>query len=336
MGARRKVAAVLEVLGVYLGGQLVMLILARAMHIELSNPLTHLTARASNTELVTASGQLTKLLATQYLGWFLLIVPIGWWYRRTGLRDYGLTRAGSPLTRLLLLGLATALVAFWPTRLLEIVNTLRPLGETAPWRQALFEMSWRRWEFWLFMAAGSYIVPPIVEELFYRGYCQRRLADDLGQGTAIAMVASLFVFSHSQYLMANAYNFGMIVALLIGALGLGFVFAYTRSLIPSMAAHALINIPAAGVWQWIVAGVMVIGAVWFGRSALGVTTKAIQGTAAAPALLLAVLGGGYAVAANRFELMSIVAVAALVVALVLEALERRARRAGVPTSELGG
>jgi len=252
------------------------------------------------------------------------------------LRDYGLTRAGSPLTRLLLLGLATALVAFWPTRLLEIVNTLRPLGETAPWRQAVFEMSWRRWEFWLFMAAGSYIVPPIVEELFYRGYCQRRLADDLGQGTAIAMVASLFVFSHSQYLMANAYNFGMIVALLIGALGLGFVFAYTRSLIPSMAAHALINIPAAGVWQWIVAGVMVIGAVWFGRSALGVTTKAIQGTAAAPALLLAVLGGGYAVAANRFELMSIVAVAALVVALVLEALERRARRAGVPTSELGG
>jgi len=336
MGGRRKVAAVLEVLGVYLAGQLVMVLLARAMNLKLSNPLTHLTATASNTELVRASGQLTKLLAAQYLGWFLLIVPIGWWYRRTGLREYGLTRAGAPLGRLLVLGLATALVAFWPTRLLEIVNTLKPLGETAPWRQAMFDMSWRRWEFWLFMAAGSYVMPPIVEELFYRGYCQRRLAEDLGQGTAIAMVASLFVFSHSQYLMANAYNLGMIVALLIGALGLGLVFAYTKSLIPSMAAHALINIPAAGVWQWIVAGIMVIGAVCFARTALGVATKVFKGTVAAPALLLAILAAGYAVAANRFELMSVVAVAAVVVALVLEASERRARRAAMPRSEPGG
>jgi membrane protease YdiL (CAAX protease family) len=332
MGGRRKVAAVLEVLGVYLAGQLVMLLLARVLHIELANPLRHLTASASNAELVTASGQLTKLLAAQYLGWFLLIVPIGWWYRRTGLREYGLTRAAAPLGRLLLLGLATALVAFWPTRLLEILNTLTPLGETAPWRQAMFDMSWRRWEFWLFMAAGSYIVPPIVEELFYRGYCQRRLAEDLGQGTAIATVATLFVFSHSQYLIANAYNFGMIVSLLIGALGLGILFAYTKSLIPSMAAHALINIPAAGVWQWIVLGIMVIGAIWLGRGALRVTSKVFQGTAVMPTLLMAILGAGYAVAANRWEVMVIVAVGALHVALVLEALERRARRAATAAS----
>ena len=324
---RRKVAAVLEVLGVYLAGQLVMLLLSRVLHIELANPLRQLTANASSAELVAVSGQLTKLLVGQYLGWFLLIVPIGWWYRRTGLREYGLTRAGVPLGRLLLLGLVTALVADWPTRLVEIVNALKPLGETAPWRQAMFDMSWRRWEFWLFMAAGSYVVPPILEELFYRGYCQRRLAEDLGHGTAIATVASLFVFSHSQYLMANAYNFGMIVSLLIGALGLGIVFAYTRSLIPPIVAHALTNIPVTGVWQWIVAGIMVIGAIWFGRSALRVTSKVFQGNAVAPALLLAIVGAGYAMAANRFEAMALVAVAALVVALVLEALQRRGGRA---------
>jgi membrane protease YdiL (CAAX protease family) len=333
MAGRRKVAAVLEVLGVYLAGQFVMLLVTRVLHIELANPLGHLTAGASKAELVTASGQLTRLLAAQYLGWFLLIVPIGWWYRRTGRREYGLTRAGMPLGRLLLLGLATALVAFWPNRLLEIVNTLKPLGETAPWRQALFEMSWRRWEFWLFMAAGSYVVPPILEELFYRGYCQRRLAEDLGQGTSIAMVASLFVFSHSQYLTANAYNFGMIVSLLIGAFGLGILFAYTRSLIPSMAAHALINMPAAGIWQWVVAGIMVIGAIWFGRGALQVASKIFQGTAVAPTVLLAAIGAGYAVAASRFDAMAIVALAALVVALILEALERRAVPVAKATSE---
>ncbi len=326
MGGRRKVAAVLEVFGVYLAGQLVMLLLAGAVRIELTNPLTHLTASASNAELLSASGQLTKLLVAQYAGWFLLIVPIGWWYRRSGLKEYGLTRAGLPLGRLLLLGVATALVTFWPNRLLEILNTLKPLGETAPWRQALFDMSWRRWEFWAFTAVGSYVVPPIVEELFYRGYCQRRLAEDLGQGTAIVTVAALFVFSHGQYLIGNVYNVGMLLSLLIGALGLGILFAYTRSLIPSMVAHALINIPAAGIWQWIVVAIMILGAVRFGPSALRAAGKVFQGTAAAPAILLAIIGGGYAVAANRIEVMPFVALAALATALVLEALDRRARR----------
>jgi membrane protease YdiL (CAAX protease family) len=325
MGGRRKVAAVMEVFGVYLVGQLVMLLVARLAHIELTNPLTHLTASASNADLLTASGQLTKLLLAQYAGWFLLIVPIGWWYRRTGLKEYGLTRAGLPLGRLLLLGVATALVAFWPSRLLEILNTLKPLGETVPWRQALFDMSWRRWEFWVFTAVGSYVVPPILEELFYRGYCQRRLSEDLGQGTAIATVAALFVFSHGQYLIGNVYNVGMLLSLLIGALGLGILFAYTRSLIPSMMAHALINIPATGIWQWIVLSIMIVGVVLLGRNALRITVGVFQGAALMPTLLLAIVGAGYAVAANRLGVMPLVALAALIAALVLEALERRAR-----------
>jgi membrane protease YdiL (CAAX protease family) len=327
MGGRRKVAAVMEVFGVYLVGQLVMLLVARLAHIELANPLTHLTASASNADLLTASGQLTKLLLAQYAGWFLLIVPIGWWYRRTGLKEYGLTRAGLPLGRLLLLGMATALVAFWPSRLLEILNTLKPLGETVPWRQAMFDMSWRRWEFWVFTAVGSYVVPPIVEELFYRGYCQRRLSEDLGQGTAIATVTALFVFSHGQYLIGNVYNVGMLLSLLIGALGLGILFAYTRSLIPSMMAHALINVPATGIWQWIVLSIMIVGVVLLGRNALRIAGGVFQGTALMPTLFLAIVGAGYAVAANRLGVMPIVALAALIAALVLEALERRARGA---------
>jgi membrane protease YdiL (CAAX protease family) len=327
MGGRRKVAAVMEVFGVYLAGQLVMLVVARLAHIELTNPLAHLTASASNADLLTASGQLTRLLLAQYGGWFLLIAPIGWWYRRTGLKEYGLTRAGLPLSRLLLLGVGMALVAFWPSRLLEILDTLKPLGETVPWRQALFDMSWRRWEFWVFTAVGSYVVPPIVEELFYRGYCQRRLSEDLGQGTAIATVAALFVFSHGQYLIGNIYNVGMLLSLLIGALGLGILFAYTRSLIPSMMAHALINIPATGIWQWMVLSIMTVGVVLLGRNALRIAGDVFQGTALMPTLLLAIVGAGYAVAANQLGGMPIVALAALIAALVLEALERRTRGA---------
>src|SRR5262249_51748667 len=138
------------------------------------------------------------------------------------------------------------------------------------------------------------------------------------------------------YLKANAYNFGMIVALLIGALGLGIVFACTKSLIPSMVAHALINFPAAGVWQWIVAGIIVIGAGLVWCCSFRLSTQVFQNTAIAPALLFAMLGAVYAMAASRFEIMPIVAVAALVVALILEALERRARPAVTPTSVSSG
>jgi membrane protease YdiL (CAAX protease family) len=48
----------------------------------------------------------------------------------------------------------------------------------APWRQAFFNMSWRRWQFWLLAGIMSYAVVPVVEELIFRGYYQRRLAED--------------------------------------------------------------------------------------------------------------------------------------------------------------
>ena len=53
---------------------------------------------------------------------------------------------------------------------------LNSSSKTEPWRQAFFEMSWRRWEFWLFSAVMSWALIPVLEELFFRGYCQRRLA----------------------------------------------------------------------------------------------------------------------------------------------------------------
>jgi membrane protease YdiL (CAAX protease family) len=79
-----------------------------------------------------------------------------------------------------------------------LVNAIHPLGETVPWREALFDTSWRRWEFWLFTAVLSWALVPVIEELFYRGYCQRRLAEDWGDGAAIVGVSCLLIFSHGQ------------------------------------------------------------------------------------------------------------------------------------------
>ena len=150
---------------------------------------------------------------------------------------------------MIIIGLVTFAAGELLARTLEAVNTFVPLGATAPWRQAVFDMSWTRWEFWLFTAVGSFGLVAFGEELFYRGYCQRRLTEDLGDGPAIIGVAALFTFSHDQYLIANVYSIGMVISLLAGSLAVGYVYARTRSLIPTMVAHAVVNVPSTRPFQ---------------------------------------------------------------------------------------
>jgi len=84
----RRAAALLEVFGVYLAGSLLTDQLIRHFGIAATNPLDTLSVNTSGSELVTSSRQLLVLYLFQYGGYFLLIIPINWWYRRTGLRDY--------------------------------------------------------------------------------------------------------------------------------------------------------------------------------------------------------------------------------------------------------
>lgn len=324
-------AAIFEVLGIYISGQIVMFGLATGLGIPLRNPLVGLTAEISSADLLVATRDLGVLLLLQYAGWFLLIVPIGWWHRRRSRTEYGLTRAGLPIGGLIVAGIVTFAVGELPTRTLEAVNAVVPLGATAPWRAAVFEMSWARWEFWLFTAVGSYAFVAFVEELFYRGYCQRRLAEDLGDGPAIIGVAALFTFSHGQYLIANPYSIGMVGSLLAASLTLGFIYARTRSLIPSMVAHALVNIPATLPFQLASLGAMVVV---IGLARRPIVEAIRQGIgwlrAAAPRWLPAALalgGAAFAVVNQRAgEAMLPVGLALLLGAIGLEFRERRGRQ----------
>lgn len=89
----------------------------------------------------------------------------------------------------------------------------------------------------------SWALIPVLEELFFRGYCQRRLAEDWGNGPAIIGTACLFTFEHTRYQIPNAYNVGMIVGLFVSAVGFGIIFAWTRSLFPAIIAHMIFDIP---------------------------------------------------------------------------------------------
>jgi membrane protease YdiL (CAAX protease family) len=327
---RRRAAALLEVLGIYLTGAFlsdqVVKLLTHWHLISTTNPFDLLTVHATNDDLLVASRQLFLALVLLYGSYFVLIVPINWWYRRQGRAAYGLTRAGRPWKALILAGVATAVLTQWPVLLHTLVDAIHPLGAMAPWRQAFFEMSWRRWQFWLLAAIMSYALVPVVEELIFRGYYQRRLAEDWGDGPAIIGTACFFTFAHRQYLIANAYNITMIASLLCLAIGLGVVFAWTRSLIPSMIAHAIINVPMTPLWQGALLVVFAIGAFIVWRGGVRAVKQVFTNTRVVACTVLAVALSLYVIAAHQIHGMTQVAIGMLVVALVLEVIDRRKNR----------
>lgn len=330
--SRKRTAAVLEVLGVYLAGQLVTGQLIRLLGLRPANPLGNLTAGITDGELITATWQLFVLLVLQYAGWFLLIVPINWWQCRRGPAAYGLTRAGQSWAALFMAALATAALAAWPSVGVNLVNALHPFGETAPWRQAIFDTSWRRWEFWLFTAVLSWALVAVMEELFFRGYCQRRLAEDWGNGPAIFGVAGLFVFSHAQYLTLNAYNVAFIASLVVLAFGVGIVFAWTRSLVPSVIVHAVINFPMTPLWQGVILTALALGAVVLARRGAAAVMQVFSGASVVGCVALAVVGTTYAIAMQHMESLVFVAAGMVVLAVGLEAFDRRRGQFGKSAS----
>ena len=318
----KRTAALLEVLGVYLAaGALedrLINLLARLQIVSVSNPFALLTSHTSNADLLLASRRLLLIWVLQYGSYFAIIIPLNWWYRRSGPKAYGLTRAGHSMKWLIAAGLVAACLSECPVLMLSLVDAVHPLGPMAPWRQAFFDTSWQRWQFWLFAAVFSYGAVPVVEELLFRGYYQRRLAEDWGNAPAILGTSCLFVFAHKQYLIPNAYNVGMVISLFCLALGLGVVFAYTRSIIPSMIAHAIINIPMTPKYQTVLLGLFVLGSLVFSRTGLQAAKQVFSKPSLASCTLLALVGALYVISSQHFAIMTRIAIAFLVVAIGLE------------------
>jgi membrane protease YdiL (CAAX protease family) len=327
MNSGRRAAALLEVFGVYLTGVLLPVVIVKLLlGFEVPNPLGHFTANISDAQLLTATRQMFVVLVLQYAGYFVLIIPINWWHRRRGPAAYGITRSGRSWKALLLAGAATAAIASWPFLAVNLAHMVWKFGKAVPWRQAFFDTSWRRWEFWLFSAVLLFAVVPVLDELFYRGYCQRRLAEDWGDGPAIAGASCLFAFSHSQYLIPDGYNVGMVVTLLVGAVGFGVVFAWTRSLLPSIIAHAIVNFPLRATWLSILLAVLMIAAVVTASRGAAATRQVFSNARIATMLALGLIGAAYSIAGARIHALAFAAVGMLLVAVALEARQKRGER----------
>jgi membrane protease YdiL (CAAX protease family) len=255
-GLVRKVAALFEILGVLVAGNLVAFYLLPGWGIKPLDPIFQSALNAPEPDFVSLSIVFFQTQSVQYGCWLLLAFALGWWRRRLRPRNYGVTTAGQSVWNLIVLGMvAFALVAL-PIKLLWVAKQFIALGQGSPF-WLLLEKKWTA-SFWLFMAVASFAYQPVIEELFFRGYCQSRLEEDFGGIGAVSITALTFVLGHNQYHHLSILSIGNMIALIPCAFGLGYVYLLTRSLIPGIILHAALNVPTKGIYDFVPPAIMII------------------------------------------------------------------------------
>ena len=184
--------------------------------------------------------------------WGMLITAAFVLSRLRGYRIANPLRASAPRLssgRLALFGFAVAV----PLSLASLLPRWRhfhvaPLGETPPiWDLIYSGGAWTP-EFWAFMVVSSFLLVPIVEELFFRGYHLGALARVFSPPAAILVCAFVFAAMHLQYLSADAFALYNAFMVFIAAATLAWTVFATRSLIPAIVAHAYGNFPRPLEW----------------------------------------------------------------------------------------
>jgi membrane protease YdiL (CAAX protease family) len=247
----RKTAVLLEVLGIFIAGNFAAGYLGPLIGVK---PLGSL-FQSAEPDFIALSIGWVQNVSLQYACLLLPAFAIGWWRRRLGFAHYGITTAGQSVRTLVVLGLvAFALVAL-PLKLLWVAKRFITLGpEPAYW--ALLNKSWTP-SFWLFLAVSSFAFNPVLEELFYRGYCQTRLEEDFGGIGAIVIVTLFMTLGHSQYHHLSILSIGTILGLIPLVFGMGYLFWRSRSLIPAIILHAAVNVPTKEIYDFLTPAIMV-------------------------------------------------------------------------------
>jgi hypothetical protein len=121
----------------------------------------------------------------------------------------------------------------------------------------------------------------------------------------------------------RAYNAAKIPSLLLAAPGSAVVFARTRSLVPSVIAHAISNVPMTPFFQGLVVALLLVGAAFTARREAAVVRQVFSDARVVECVALGGVGAVYAIASARVGGFVFVAAAMVVVAIVLEAVDRR-------------
>jgi membrane protease YdiL (CAAX protease family) len=261
IGLARRVAALFEILGVLVVGNLAAFYLIPALGIKSLDPILQSALNAPEPDFVSLSAVFFQTKSVQYGCLLLLAFAIGWWRRRLRPRNYGVTAAGQSVWSLIALGIVAFTLVALPIKLLWVAKQFIALGQGSPF-WVLLEKKWTA-SFWLFMAVASFAYQPVIEELFFRGYCQTRLEEDFGGIGAVSITALFFVLGHNQYHHLSVLSIGNMAGLIPCAFGLGFAYLYTRSLIPGIILHAALNVPTKGIYDFLVPAIMIVVLILF-------------------------------------------------------------------------
>lgn len=326
---QRRLTAILEVCGVYMVGQLIAFILMKVLGVEIQNPIAVLEANP-NADLLEMAKNLAVILLLQYGGIMSLALTIGWWHRKRRISEYGVTKARQPILKQVWIGVVLFAVAELPVKLLVAIDHVIPLGAKAVTQNIASMLDWSDFKFWVFIAVGSFLLVPFVEEFFYRGYVQVRLGEDFDAPTAILVTALFFEFSHGQYyLTLSPWTVGMLLTGVFSSLAWGYTFYRTRSLIAPIVAHALLNFPTRGMADFLLPIAMLAIIVIYRKQIVeefqtfgamfksDIVSKVGMVLASIFMVLFAVI------VATAEDIAILFSIVAIIIALILEALEKR-------------
>src|SRR5262245_42386385 len=162
----RRLAALLEVVGIFVAGTLLARLASRGLNLGPAN--LRALGPGEQPDFVRLSWSTGANLLLRYGCILGLAFAVGWWHRRRRLADYGVTTAGRPLRELFATGVLLFAAVGWPPLLLKFLADRLPLGPQ-PSHWALIQDLGRP-GVWLYLLVGSFGLVPILEELLARGY----------------------------------------------------------------------------------------------------------------------------------------------------------------------
>ena len=163
-------------------------------------------------------------------------------YVRTGKspRKSGVTRNGQPLADLVKQGLILGLFSSFIISVLFQMHAIVPLGDGLPawWTYGNNEINVA---FLLSVLGTSVLIPPLTEELLFRGYARTRMVESYGVISGVILTGLVFGLSHSRYIANDAMLLLFLTSLLISSVMWTHVAQKTGSVIPPMIGHAISN-----------------------------------------------------------------------------------------------
>jgi hypothetical protein len=118
----------------------------------------------------------------------------------------------------------------------------------------------------------------------------------------------------------------MIVGLFVSAVGFGVVFAWARSLIPTIVSDMIFDIPMTPLWQGLLVTLLLIGCLLIGQKSVPIIRRIFSAGNRAAFWVLALLGTSFAVAGVRTRGLEYVGVAFVVLAVALESGDCRTKQ----------